>query len=825
MKACDESSNASPLSWIEARELLRSVLEQFLNDRSLKSTLQNQKSPVVVSDGIGSKWIFYNLDLYVGVVSIAIALLSSTLWSLISIKFGLIYPHWQPLASAYVYKSQIAASAFVVSGSILSIWMAHRRRFLCLNDSDTSKRREIKKFLKVAAGEQVDSWNGVDAVDSPNGIVRLSGTSQTDIYPVYRKTSSVNGEATARWSHIPSLLMVRGDYIALQIGDVVPATCVALDERDTYGNPIQVNIGERLSISTFGKDSDSLGDSLPKGRTIVPTDSESLLTLCNQMQVFRVIETPIEEFIRRPYGKFKAPNSDIVSFLTPHKSKQINKFEAATKSSLISRKVNDMRKFLSLLVAAVIVVGGLAIFGRPKQSYSDLTVTIPLLLLSALGVLPVIGTAFIFLLEIMGTARILATMHAYTTLRNLNEGFRIQSVDCHVKISLLMRYLIVTGISRFALWDFFTLVGGIFGRRSSHRYKEKLLRIPPASLNVLEKLGVATAYVLIDDELVCEPHSIPQQLLIPSGRGLKLLDLCPAYEDDGFSDQESENYNGRNRGKSFDSDSDSDEGNERLQSSVLRRKILRRRSIRRTTLDADSHDSMLQGPFEVQFEDPNWWQHLPSLKCIGLACLLNGNRIETSKDDVHATTSPLDQTQRNEIKSSLIKHTCQQRSSNQLRSLAQCIGFSIQPNSSGRIGCMAPFQEQLRIHVLSNSLFRERIQLDAHERSSEQSRWWGSIHPDSTSVIVKDSRTLAHQLLTIGDPDVVTSLCIEAWQGEISTILPLASADKQKIVDTSNSWKLADLDVAAFCYSPLPYSLESRLSEKSQQQVSSLCRL
>lgn len=25
---------------------------------------------------------------------------------------------------------------------------------------------------------------------------------------------------------------------------------------------------------------------------------------------------------------------------------------------------------------------------------------------------------------------------------------------------------------------------------------------------------------------------------------------------------------------------------------------------------------------EVQFKDPGWWRHLPSLKCIGLACLL-----------------------------------------------------------------------------------------------------------------------------------------------------------------------------------------------------------
>jgi hypothetical protein len=39
--------------------------------------------------------------------------------------------------------------------------------------------------------------------------------------------------------------------------------------------------------------------------------------------------------------------------------------------------------------------------------------------------------------------------------------------------------------------------------------------------------------------------------------------------------------------------------------------------------------------------------------------------------------------------------------------------------------------------------------------SSEQSRWWGLIRPDATSVIVEDSRSGACQLLTV-DPTVVT---------------------------------------------------------------------
>jgi hypothetical protein len=58
------------------------------------------------------------------------------------------------------------------------------------------------------------------------------------------------------------------------------------------------------------------------------------------------------------------------------------------------------------------------------------------------------------------------------------------------------------------------------------------------------------------------------------------------------------------------------------------------------------------------------------------------------------------------------------------------------------------------------------------------------------------------------------NLCNEAWQGEISTILPLEASERQLILETANSWKLADLDVSAFSYTPVPHTLESRLQGK-----------
>jgi hypothetical protein len=50
----------------------------------------------------------------------------------------------------------------------------------------------------------------------------------------------------------------------------------------------------------------------------------------------------------------------------------------------------------------------------------------------------------------------------------------------------------------------------------------------------------------------------------------------------------------------------------------------------------------------------------------------------------------------------------------------------------------------------------------------------------------------------------------QAWQGENSTILPLSVHDRETILETSDSWKLADLDVEAFCYAPIPQMFEAR---------------
>ena len=74
-------------------------------------------------------------------------------------------------------------------------------------------------------------------------------------------------------------------------------------------------------------------------------------------------------------------------------------------------------------------------------------------------------------------------------------------------------------------------------------------------------------------------------------------------------------------------------------------------------------------------------------------------------------------------KDSLVRFISAERRSNQLRALANCIGFSTEPNQSGERGDVSPFTECLRLHVISNQLVNERLEMDPHERGSEEARW------------------------------------------------------------------------------------------------------
>jgi hypothetical protein len=740
-------------------------------------------------------------------------------------------------------RSQLVGAVAIFSGSIVNIWLVARYRYSASHGTESLKRRMVSRFLKElqeqegrcsssnrkATSDKSVPFESISQLlnEPDNNNIDLVGTSLTDVYPVYRLMDSgvVNDRhddefqvrtCKGSWCRVPTLLLVEGDRIALQIGDSAPAKC-----RVVEGGKSMTIFESGQEIGLDGSSGESVGSlmgKLSKGRTTLSShDSDGLMRLCNNVRIFEVLETPLESFLREPKPESKKP--------------------------LLFRQIDAVRGVLSWVAIAVFFSTSFVLLGRYRQFESNLSYLLASPFLAAIGAFPLIGPGCLIFIEALGTARILVSYHPVASRVRMDSSSSVATSSINVDI-LILRYFLATLSNRLSLQHISEKIQHILHdlccgklRRATYGLSS-MVWVPPASLNLLEKLGVATAFTLVDDELVCEPQAIPQQLLIPSGNGLKLLDLCPTYEDE--SDDESEDLGSssmeyrRSRQKSFDaemnfdSDSDSDDGLMKDHHHVPSRRKTRRRLLRKTfrvnnqrSKEVEDDDSASEvADHEVQFEDPGWWQHLPSLKCIGLACLLVDQKNE-NKVARGGISSPVHNGGQDLMacKTALARLVCKERNSMQLRSLARCIGFSTKPSDTGGKGDTSPFSEKNRLHIVSTASLRERLRIDSHERGSEDSRWWGLLRADSTSVIVQDGRSGAYQLLTVGDPKVVTRMCHEAWQGENSTILPLSSYDRSQILETSDSWKLADLDVEAFSYAPIPHTFESRCTGNSESTV------
>ncbi|CAM9295439.1 unnamed protein product, partial [Chrysoparadoxa australica] len=201
----------------------------------------------------------------------------------------------------------------------------------------------------------------------------------------------------------------------------------------------------------------------------------------------------------------------------------------------------------------------------------------------------------------------------------------------------------------------------------------------------------------------------------------------------------------------------------------------------------------------VQFEDTHWWAHLDSLKPIGLSCLLATQTAshakrrpsEIPKDAVSFGVEP-----------ALIDHIRRPLPLQHLYGLAAGIGFCEQDRSM--------FRERRLLHMIDPKLSAERSMEDAHAQGQEETRRRGSIQPHVTGVVVEDRRSRALQLFSRGNPKLVLDMCPDYWDG--STISAIPASLRRAIIDMHQQWSLEDLDVVAFSYSPVPYTVQPLLS-------------
>ena len=301
---------SGPLSWEEARSTLRHVMEQYMETSLpvVESTTSNQPA---------KKWwqiLFrWDVDFFAGAI-VSVALLGLSVASLVTRNNGNIGMNaaLNAAASLTVYRAQVAASTLLLGASFFCVFLVKRREYTFARDSDVSKRKTLRKFLRATQDENENvsssdertsrdvSGRKDDEASTKGQQLHHSGTSRTGIYPAYRRS----GQREAFWLRIPRLLLVKGDYIAMQVGDVAPARCKLINPNAQGSTNCVIQGGETITATTFG-DLWGLPPTLKfiPGKSTVSSESRELLELCNHMSLFVLEETPLEPFLRLPNGK------------------------------------------------------------------------------------------------------------------------------------------------------------------------------------------------------------------------------------------------------------------------------------------------------------------------------------------------------------------------------------------------------------------------------------------------------------------------------------------------------------------------------------------
>jgi hypothetical protein len=336
----NDAVQQEPLSWDEARLILREILQSYLDDhhRSKGSATRDGTSTTVKNKSFSMLSIIflYDLDLYVGALFLSLILLVVMSLSLHhgrqdnSDQSTSATEWWMRsgLTQSLLY-TELIGTILLVIASFINIFVIQRRRFLNQNDKEHSKRREIHKFLRttikpssttndsVIHHENTGNNNHKDVIMNSKNVegnisVPCQLTSQTEVYPVFRKhhhpvstVSSPSSRSAASWTTIPSLLLVKGDWIALQVGDIAPANCTTIQigsSTTISATSTTFNTGDRITMESLRCTTDNVTANLPLGRTTIQKSSNHFLTLCNNMQICILNDSPIEASLQRSSG-------------------------------------------------------------------------------------------------------------------------------------------------------------------------------------------------------------------------------------------------------------------------------------------------------------------------------------------------------------------------------------------------------------------------------------------------------------------------------------------------------------------------------------------
>ncbi|KAI9922405.1 hypothetical protein PsorP6_001536 [Peronosclerospora sorghi] len=586
----------------------------------------------------------------------------------------------------------------------------------------------------------------------------------------------------SQWQRVPINLLVEGDVVGLMSGDIAPGEVrhIGVDENEVE----QVYPrGYKLPPWTIKHGKDTT-------RFTATFDPPLLLELCGGMRIFEMMETPVVQDIEDALFRINRP-------VTP------------------TQKLQAQAKLVAVYICTLYSVLVLAAIGlRVILQHRSLETTLSHVLLGPMSIwlcFASLNTPLVlFVAEAAATASILGsfddilipkkhkkqahkrsmdnekintgqgcTKACDKKSRHVSHGSRIDSAMATIlKATALMpadifdvedrerlrsenarkQSAIMLSLQYFLVVLRFRVMRCDLAHLSDRRH----LLVPFRSFRLLERLGNITMLCCFDDDILCEQ--------------------TPSVEEIFLLNDKQNNSN-----------------------SIV--------------LDLHAERDCDTG---LKFEDPKWKQHLPLLKPIGFAIMVNDeeNPAQSYDENIrYLVNEGLCSMDDGHTRDPYLK-TCMQRLSahirmlpfpKHLRNLSREIGFSVADD-------LSMFQRQQSIHIICPRLAHHEHTNDHHDQNQEDSRYRGNLKSHMYSTVILDKRSHRHQLLSRGHPTVVLAHCSEYWDGK--SICPLTSEKQRAILDMYNQWRVEDLDCIAFSYVPVPPKLNNLFTRSDNKKNS-----
>lgn len=664
------------------------------------------------------------------------------------------------------------------------------------------KRRhhqEIAGRVRAAVADMVDT-NHSDKTHSADGAPAWLGTAIRSAH-LLPSTSFVACYRDNQWQRLPMNLLVEGDVVGLMSGDVAPGQVRVITDQQQHqetGSEPQVVIPRGSKIPSW---SSQFAETTRCNATFNPA---LLLELCGEMRMFEMLETPAV--------------SDIEDALF-----RINRPETYTQK--LQAKARLIAVYVCTLYSVLVLV---AIGMRVVLQHRSLYMTLNHILIGPIGIwlcFASLNTPFVlFLAEAVATASILGSFEGIVLpdkskkkkpARSAPDGANddssggsadaggaaanktgaaptvLSSNDSQDDGAAGVLNAAELATHESDIYDFedrekmrsekaskqsamrrsleyflvalrFRTMNCVEAHAGSTRKNNQGIRlpIPFRSFRLLERLGSTTMLCCFDDEILCEQTPSVEEIFLlndKQGGSSTVLDLHP--------------------------ERDCETG--------------------------------------LKFEDPKWRQHLPSLKPIGLAIMLNDAEDPAAHYNaslrylVNETFTHLDDASTGGVRDPYLR-TCMQRLSAHVRmlpfpthllNLSREMGFVVEDD-------LRVFQRQQSIHIICPRLAHHEHTTDHHDQGQDDTRYRGNLKTHLYSTVVNDKRTNRHQLLSRGHPTIVLTQCSEYWDGK--SICPLTGDKRRMILEMYNQWRVEDLDCVALSYVPVPHKLNAMFSRASK---------